>query len=245
MRHIFLIIAGAYVVLSCSGCSHITMLRTEELRRIQHHVDSLNTELNTAQQDILKHEKTNQKLLRQIRADQQIKFKEMNQRITALQKEVYESQQRLTSIDEKTRDIKKSWQEKAREDSLARAMEKGKQDQLYQLAYEDFMAGRYELAVDGFKDLITTFPDSKKSELARYWIAESYYARKQPQEAKEAYKHYLQKYPDGEKTAVALYKLGIVYGKVDNTKARSLVWKKLMEKYPESAEAEKVKKELQ
>ncbi len=245
MRRGLLWIAVVYGALSWNGCSQITMLRTQELRRIEHHVDSLSVSLDATQQELLKHQKTNQKLLRQIRADQQIRFKEMNQRITAVQKQVYESQQRLTSIDEKTQDIKKSWQEKAREDSLATAMEKSKIEQLYQLAYEDFMAGRYDLAVDGFRDLISKYPDNKKSELAQYWIAEAYYARQKWNDAKNAYKEYLEAHKDGTKTAVALYKLGNVYGELNNMKARSLVWQKLIEKYPDSPEGQKAKKALQ
>ncbi len=219
------------------GCSHLTMLRTEELRQIQYKVDSLQTRVETSQQALREEQKRQSEMLRLIRADQQVRFAELERSVSTLAGSISESQYRLTKIDEKTQEIKKAWEEKARTDSLLSASQSAELDNLFEIAYGDFIAGRYEVATNGFQDIVQRFPESKKADLASYWIAEGHYAQRKYAEAEKAYKNYIKERPEGEKVCTALFKLGLVYDSLKKEQARSMVWQKLQTQCPDSEEA--------
>ncbi|MBD3344805.1 MAG: outer membrane protein assembly factor BamD [Chitinivibrionales bacterium] len=240
-----LAIIGAVMMMGLStGCSHITMLRTEELRGVQAHVDTLKIEMVELQGNLLEQQKANHELLRLIRADQQVRFGELNKKIGALENGISESQQRLSKIDEKTQVLKQGWEEKARVDSLAESMKRAEIEKLFQLAYDDFMARRYDLAISGFKDLKDQYPQSPQAEEATYWIAECAYAQEKYDEAAEGYKNYVKEYPEGKKICVTFYKMGMVFEKKNKKKSRDMVWQRLIEQCPETEEALAVKQRM-
>ena len=220
-----------------TGCSHITMLRTEELREVQAHVDTLKMEMTAVQEEMLQQQKAHNELLRLIRADQQVRFIELSHKVNSIEGSLSESQQRLTVIDRKTEDLKERWDEKAREDSLVQSLQDAELTKLFQIAHDDFMARRYDLAIRGFEDIRNQYPDSPLAEDAAYWIAECYYAEGRPDEAKKAYTDYIKAYPEGKKMCVALFKLGKIFEKKGQDKSRRMVWKKLIERCPDSEEA--------
>ncbi|MBD3421926.1 MAG: outer membrane protein assembly factor BamD [Chitinivibrionales bacterium] len=230
------IFALSAAVLALTNCTHLTMLRTEELRAVRNHVDSLNTQLTSLQKEIHAKQNENNELLRLIRADQQVKFNELDRRISVLESNLSESQQRLDQIGKQTWDIKSHWAEKAREDSMQQSMVKSEIARLFQVAYDDFMARRYDLAISGFSDIRKQYPQSSESEEAQYWIAESNYARKKYATAEQLYKEYIKEYPSGAKICVALYKLGKTYEREKKVKARNMVWNKLQQRCPEAEE---------
>jgi tol-pal system protein YbgF len=105
----------------------------------------------------------------------------------------------------------------------------------------DFNAGRYDLAVSGFRDFAKQFPEAPQTIDAEYWIAEAYYAKKEYDTAEKEYMDFVKKYPDGGKYCVAVYKLGLVYENQDKTKRRDFAWKNLLDRCPDSPEAQVVK----
>ena len=238
-------LAGAFCLLLCyGGCANIAVLRVQEIKALESHVDSLCAELAALQQKMMEEEKKQNELLRLMRADQQVHFAEIERNVQALAGNISESQDRLSQIDEKTREIKKRWEQQARADSLAEATRSSEMENLFKIAYNDFVAGRYDMAFNGFKDLAEKFPDSKYAEQALYWSGECYYVQKKYSDAESIYKEYLKKYKNGEKICVALYKLGLVYEKTHKKKARTIVWNKLLKQCPDSEEAQAVKSKL-
>ncbi len=220
------------------GCSNITLLRVEELKQVQAHVDSLKLEITLLQEKLLKEQHKQEEMLRLIRADQQIRFSELERNISVLAGNILESQARLSKIDKKTYEIKKKWEEKARSDSLTEAIKRDETENLFEAALNDFTAGRYEISLRGFQDLINKFPDSPRSEEAHYWLAECYYVQAIYNKAADKYKNYIKKYGDGSKVCVALYKLGLAYKNMDQKKAHKMVWTKLINRCPQSEEAD-------
>jgi len=216
------------------------MLRVEELRQVQARVDSLGAKLDVAQERMYKEQKKQGELLRVIRADMQVRFGELSQRVDAIEGGVHESQERLTDIDRKTAEIRERWQEQARVDSVQAAMDRAEEENLFQIAYRDFSAGRHELALAGFRDLMERYPESSFAEKAQYWVAESHYAQKQYDSAEVEYTGYIKAYPQGEKICPAFYKLGLVYDRQGKAKHKKLVWDKVLERCPQSEEARAV-----
>lgn len=223
------------------GCANVAVLRVQEIKAMEAHMDTLFHEVKSLQQKVLDNEKKQDEMLRLIRADQQLHFAEIERRVTALADNLSESYDRLSDIDEKTREIKKRWEDRARVDSMSQANVSSEMENLFKIAYNDFLAGRYDIAFNGFNDLISQFPESKKAEEAFYWIAECKYVQKKLSEAEAGYKEYIKKYKNGEKICVALYKLGLVYEKMKKRKASRIVWKKLSDQCPDSDEARLVR----
>jgi tol-pal system protein YbgF len=217
-----------------SGCSSITVLRTKELKAqsdtLFHRIDSLNREIAAKQA-------TQDELLRLIRADLQLRFNELEKKIADLSSGLSESQYRLSRLDEKTADFQKQLQAKLAADSLAVASKNEEINKLFQIAMSDFNAGRFDIAISGFQDLITRFPEAEESQEAQYWIAECNYAKKLYEGAQQEYLSYIKQNPQGTKVCVALYKLGMAYEKIGKSRSRDLVWKKLVDQCPESEEA--------
>ena len=224
-----------------SGCAYITLLRTQELREVQTHVDSLKAEMAALHEGIIKEQKQQSEILRLIRADQQVRFAEFERRLAALAGNMSESQDRLSQIDKKTIEIKERWEQKARVDSLVKATEDTEIENLYEIALNDFTAGRHEVSRNGFHDLINRFPGSSQAQEAHYWLPECYYVQGKYKDAAEGYKVYIKTFSNGPKVCVALYKLGLIYKKIENTKACKMVWTKLINQCPDSEEAEAAK----
>ncbi len=84
-------------------------------------------------------------------------------------------------------------------------------DQLYRSAYQDYMRGNYELAIQGFSEYIKRYPKTDLTDNAQYWIGECYDALGQEDEALKAFSIVLDRYPTSDKGAAAQLKKGLVY----------------------------------
>lgn len=84
-------------------------------------------------------------------------------------------------------------------------------DQLYRSAYQDYMRGNYQLAIQGFTEYIKRYPKTDLTDNAQYWIGECYDALGQEDEALKAFSAVLDRYPTSDKGAAAQLKKGLVY----------------------------------
>lgn len=82
---------------------------------------------------------------------------------------------------------------------------------LYRAAYEDYMRGNYELALQGFQEYVKRYPDTELTDNAQYWIGECYDALGRLDEALAAFSTVLEKYPASDKAAAAQLKKGLVF----------------------------------
>jgi TolA-binding protein len=219
------------------NCSSITLLRTKELKQVEARVDSLQVKLVARQEEVLREQKSQNELLRLIRADQQVRFDEMGQKITSLEGSLSESKYRLSQIDKKTQEFQEQWKAKAIAESTATNQKNSQMDKLYQIAYSDFTAGRFDLAWNGFADFIKRFPESPNADDATYFSAECWYGKKEIDKAEAAFSDYIRKFREGRKLCPALYKLGLVFETRKMLEKRKLVWQKLLTTCANSDEA--------
>lgn len=87
---------------------------------------------------------------------------------------------------------------------------------LYRSAYEDYMRGNYDLAVQGFRDYLKRWGSTELADNALYWIGECYDAQDRAEEALQAFSEVLEKYPSSDKAAAAQLKKGLLYLKLDD-----------------------------
>lgn len=114
----------------------------------------------------------------------------------------------------------------------------------FNLAQNDYLNGRYELAIRGFERFLKDFPSTSKTPDAHYFIGESYYSLKDYPHAMQAFDVVVQEYPKSEKMPPALFKLGLSSAETgDPLKARSYL-KRVLEEFASSNEAKLAKNKL-
>ena len=92
----------------------------------------------------------------------------------------------------------------------------------FNLSYNDYLNGKYDLAVSGFQRFVKDFPGTSLTPNAHYWLGESYYQQKDYARAMQAFEYVSTEFPGNEKVPAALYKLGLAAAEVpaDNPSVR-------------------------
>lgn len=112
-----------------------------------------------------------------------------------------------------------------------------KPDQVYSLAFNDYLAGNYELAITGFQDFLVTYPDSEYSDNAAYYLGLSYQQLGKMEQAVQAFDEVINLYPKADMTPSAYYKKGKLQLELQNTESALDAFQKLVTLFPNSQEA--------
>jgi len=105
---------------------------------------------------------------------------------------------------------------------------------VYSQAFSALKAGSYSIAITGFKDFLTSYPQSPLAENAQYWLGEAYYVTRSYDDAGTAFRTVLQKYPQSRKAPDATLKLGFTqYEQRRYADARKTL-EEVTQKYPDS-----------
>ena len=107
----------------------------------------------------------------------------------------------------------------------------------YSVAYNDYLKGNYDLAVDSFKLYRQQFPDSPLADNALYWIGECRYSQRKYEEAIDAFDDLIMTYPQGDKAAAAHLKKGLSFIELGRKPEALAALKLLVAKYPLEEEA--------
>ncbi len=108
---------------------------------------------------------------------------------------------------------------------------------LYDAAYQDLTRGNHGLALLGFQEMLTKFPDSELADNAQYWIGETYYAQKDFPAALREFEKAVATYPKGDKVPAALLKSGFCQIETGDKAGARETFKKLQERFPQTEEA--------
>ncbi|MBI4722990.1 MAG: tetratricopeptide repeat protein [Candidatus Stahlbacteria bacterium] len=139
---------------------------------------------------------------------------------------------RVSSVDNKLTDLQSLLYKKSAgttESDTAKKL-----DNIYNIAYSDFIKGNYELALVGFRQFLTQLQNADNT---YYWIGECYYAMEDYPNATAVFKNVTDNYPMSKKAPTALYKLITIYNIKQDTLNMQEYLKKLTDTYPDSPEA--------
>jgi tol-pal system protein YbgF len=104
--------------------------------------------------------------------------------------------------------------------------------EIYNMAYADYLKGNFVLAIDGFKIYLDNFAQSPFADNALYWIGECHFSQKEYEEAISRYNELILSYPLGDKVPAAYLHKGISLMELDRNEEALSVFKLMVSKYP-------------
>lgn len=107
----------------------------------------------------------------------------------------------------------------------------------YLSAYEFFKEKQYARSLIAFSSFIDQYPDTVLTDNAYFWLAESYYQKKEYVLAIQEYLKILENFPDGSKAPYAVLKLSNAYEMVGDKTSSEKYKRSLFQKYPKSMAA--------
>jgi len=114
----------------------------------------------------------------------------------------------------------------------------------YQAAYRDYGRGNYDLAIAGFREVVSKAPKSDLADNAAYWIGESLYSQKKYREAIAQFDSVVTGYSKSDKVASALLKKGYAYIQLNEKNMGIVQLQYVVHEHPKSPEAAKAREEL-
>lgn len=114
----------------------------------------------------------------------------------------------------------------------------------FNLAYNDYLNGQYQLAITGFQEFLEDFPSSSLAPNAHYWIGESYYSLKDYVRAIKAFEKVVNDFPRSGKVAPSLFKLGLASAEIGNSVRARVYLKRVIAEFSTSDEAQLAKHKL-
>ncbi|MCJ7579529.1 MAG: tol-pal system protein YbgF [Candidatus Aminicenantes bacterium] len=104
--------------------------------------------------------------------------------------------------------------------------------EVYNIAYSDYLNGNYQLAIDGFSLFLEQFSDSPVADDAAYWIGECYFSQSKFEEAASQFTELILNFPEGDKIPSAYLKKGLSLLELEKKDEALSVFKLLISKYP-------------
>lgn len=104
--------------------------------------------------------------------------------------------------------------------------------EIYNMAYADYLKGNFSLAIDGFKIYLDNFAQSPFADNALYWIGECYFSQNEYEEAISRYNQLILNYPLGDKVPAAYLHKGISLMELGHDEEALSVFKLMVSKYP-------------
>ncbi len=104
--------------------------------------------------------------------------------------------------------------------------------EVYNIAYSDYLNGNYQMAIDGFTLYLEQFSYSPVADDAAYWIGECYFSQDKFEEAAIQFTELILNFPQGDKIPSAYLKKGISLLELGKKDEAISVFKLLISKYP-------------
>ncbi|HKP95046.1 MAG TPA: tetratricopeptide repeat protein [Fibrobacteria bacterium] len=110
---------------------------------------------------------------------------------------------------------------------------------LFNQARDDYIRGKYDLALAGFKNVYEKDAGGTWRELAMFWLGETLLKQDKADKALEAYGRVAKEFPRGTKVCSARFKMGLIYNQKKDKSKRDEEWSKLVTECPGTNEAQR------
>ena len=116
---------------------------------------------------------------------------------------------------------------------------------MYEASYDDYTAGRFDLAIQGFQGFIQAFPRLPQAADAQYNIGMSYFNQSKWAEARDAFQKTISDYPQAtERVAEAYLKLGQSFERLNQVDNAKRAYETLIQKFPTSFSSNQARQNL-
>jgi tol-pal system protein YbgF len=236
---------GLWIAIGLGGCGSFFNLpdRVAETQTqvtdVQRKQEALSKEVAELRQLIEQQES----LLREMRADQNASMAEIRSTIEVLRNQLDQAnRQAIKTRKSPAPGVADTAATNAPRSDAAPALE---EEGLYQVALQNLQQGRYPLAVTGFREYLSKFPEGSYGDDAQYGIAESYYAQSDFPTAAIEFRALVDRYPTSERVPAALYKAGLSYFESGRDDLGRAYLERVVNEYPYSDEGLKAKSRLE
>jgi tol-pal system protein YbgF len=110
-------------------------------------------------------------------------------------------------------------------------------NRMYDVAFSDYSSGQYEVAINGFSDLVRTFPQAERADDALYLTGESMVYMGRFADAIAAYDRVIRDYPTGDQVDMAYFKRGLAQQRLGDVDAARASWEEVVKLHPDSTGA--------
>lgn len=117
--------------------------------------------------------------------------------------------------------------------------------EVYNMAYSDYLKGNFQLAIEGFTLYRINFSESPLADNALYWIGECYFSQEEYQKAIDQFNALILNYPAGDRIPAAYLKKGISLMELGKKEEALIVFKLLISKYPLEEETKIAQQKIQ
>jgi tol-pal system protein YbgF len=109
--------------------------------------------------------------------------------------------------------------------------------ELYSQAYADFARGNYDLAIQGFTEYMTHYPETDFTDNAQYWIGECLYGKKEYAEAIDAWNTLFRDFASSDKVPDGRVKKGMALERLGRRSQALVEYRYVVDRYPTSPAA--------
>ena len=113
----------------------------------------------------------------------------------------------------------------------------GNDQENYQAAFDLLRNARYEDSANAFRAFLGSFPASPLADNAQYWLAETFYVRRQFEEALPEFQKVIDEYPQSAKMPDALLKVGFCNYELKHPDAARTALQQVARQFPDTTAA--------
>ncbi len=157
---------------------------------------------------------------------------------------VQELYKKMSGLSQQVKDLEILVKKQKNGSSSAKSSDIQVPSKLYENAYNDFLLGKYEIAIVGFKSFLKQYKDHDLAVQAQYYIAESLYSQNKWTDAYEEYKKIEKEYPHSEFVSSARLKMALCLELLGKKKDSIVMLQSILQDYPKSAEAFTAKEKI-
>jgi tol-pal system protein YbgF len=119
---------------------------------------------------------------------------------------------------------------------------------MYETSFDDYTAGRYDLAIEGFQTFVANYSTAVQAADAQFNIGQAYYNQSKWNEARDAYQKVITDFGQRAQASTlsdTYYKLGQTFERLNQIDAARQTYQTVMQKYPNTTAASMANSALQ
>lgn len=117
-------------------------------------------------------------------------------------------------------------------------------EHLYQIAYNEYTQGNYDVAIAGFQKYLELYPNRELADFSQYWIAESFFNLREYETALKEYDKLINLYPRSKRLSWAYYNKAQAFLKLGKQIEAISHLRYILNQFPNSEVADKARQDL-